>query len=398
MAPQYPESPKTPGAGQRIAMVGTLADTILGFRGELIRDMVRAGHQVYAFATDYTPETERAILAIGAMPVRYSMGRLSTNPVRDLVSMWQLYRLFRSYNITCSFAYFTKPSIWGTTAAWLAGVPLRVAKIEGMGRVFTPGPGGFSLKQRILQKVIQTLFRTSLSKAHHLLVLNHDDERELKAMGLTRPAPNMIGGIGVCLEQYPLSPPVDSTVKFIFVGRLIPEKGVRYFIEAARALKQRYPNTEFVVLGAPDDKRGVSKAELQKLVDSGIVSYPGAVENVPHWLAQSSVFVLPSYYREGVPRSTQEALAMGRPVITTNMPGCRETVQHGVNGYLVAPHNQHELEAAMLQFIQHPEQIAPMGQASHKLAVERFNVRKINQTVLTTLGLTKAEQGAELNK
>src|SRR5690554_4927675 len=104
VAPQYPESPKTPGAGQRIAMVGTLADTILGFRGELIRDMVRAGHQVYAFATDYTPETERAILAMGAMPVRYSMGRLSTNPVRDLVSMWQLYRLFRSYNITCSFA------------------------------------------------------------------------------------------------------------------------------------------------------------------------------------------------------------------------------------------------------------------------------------------------------
>lgn len=365
---------------------------MLGFRGELIRDIVRAGHQVYAFATNYTPKTERAILAMGAIPVAYRMGRLSTNPVADLTSTLQLYRLLKSYGITCCFSYFTKPSIWGTTAAWMAGVPLRVAKIEGLGRVFTPGPGGFSIKKRLLQRVIKTLFRFSLSKAHHLFVLNHDDQKDLIAMGVQKPAPCMIGGIGVCLSQYPFKPPVVAPLRFIFIGRLIPEKGIRYFLDAAKALKQRYPKAEFIVLGAPDDKHGITKAELKELVKSGTITYPGPVENVVPWLAKSSVFVLPSYYREGVPRSTQEALAMGRPVITTNMPGCRETVQHGVNGYLVAPHNQHELEAAMLQFIQHPEQIAPMGQASHKLAVERFNVRKINQTILNTLGLAAVEQ------
>lgn len=363
---------------------------MLGFRGELIRDMVRAGHEVYAFATNYSPKTEQAILAMGAFPVKYRMGRLSTNPAADLLSTWQLYRLLKSYSITCCFSYFTKPSIWGTTAAWLAGVPVRVAKIEGMGRVFTPEVHGFSLKKRLLQKVIRGLFRFSLRKAHHLLVLNHDDQQELMAMGITDPAPNMVGGIGVCLNRYPFTAPVAEPLRFVFVGRLIPEKGIRYFLDAAKSLKARYPNIEFIVLGAPDDKRGITKAELKQLVSDKIITYPGPVDDVVPWLAKSSVFVLPSYYREGVPRSTQEALAMGRPVITTDMPGCRETVQHEVNGYLVGPHDQHGLEAAMLRFIREPESIAQMGRASHQIAVERFDVRIINQKILGILGLAAA--------
>jgi len=379
----------------RIAIVGTLAETMLGFRGELIRDLSRAGHQVFAFATNYCPGTEQAIKAMGGIPVQYRMGRLSTNPAADLLSTWQLYRLFKRYSINCSFCYFTKPAIWGTTAAWLARVPLRVAKIEGMGRVFTRERTGFTLKKRLLQKVIKTLYRFSLPKAEHIFVLNRDDEQELNALGVHPARLTMIGGIGVCLAKYPFTPALSSPIRFIFIGRLIPEKGVRYFLDAAKSLKPRYPNAEFILLGAPDDKRGITKTEMHQLAESNIITYPGPVDNVVPWLAKSSVFVLPSYYREGVPRSTQEALAMGRPVITTDMPGCRETVQHGVNGYLVAPHNQHELEAAMLHFIQNPQSIAPMGQAAHQLAVERFNVRKINQTILNTLGLAAAEQGVE---
>ncbi|MFL1455768.1 glycosyltransferase family 4 protein [Marinobacter sp. GN3S48] len=381
-------------ARHRIAMVGNLAETLLGFRGELIKDMVRAGHEVYAFATNYSRKTERAILAMGAIPVKYQMGRLNTNPVADLISTWQLCRLFKSYNISLTFCFFTKPSIWGTLAASMAGVSVRVAKIEGMGRVFTNGPKGSGLRKRLLQSVVNLLFRFSLPKAHHVLVLNRDDQQDLQNLGIKKPLPTMIGGIGVCLDRYSFNPPVADPVRFIFVGRLIREKGIRYFLDAARSLKNRYPDVEFIVLGAPDEKHGISKHEMKQLAAENIITYPGTVDNVVPWLAESSVFVLPSYYREGVPRSTQEALAMGRPVITTDMPGCRETVEHEVNGYLVKPHNQHELEEAMLKLIRNPGLIAPMGEASYKLARERFNVREINQKILSTLGLATAEQAA----
>ncbi|MGM0768004.1 MAG: glycosyltransferase family 4 protein [Pseudomonadota bacterium] len=388
-------SSNEPQQQHRIAMVGNLAETLLGFRGELIKDMVRAGHQVFAFATNFSPKTEQAILAMGAIPVTYRMGRLNTNPVADLLSTWQLYRLFKNYRISLTFCFFTKPSIWGTLAGRMAGVPIRVAKIEGMGRVFTTGPGESGLKQRLLQGIMRVLFRFSLPCAHHLLVLNRDDQQDLKNLGINKPAPTLIGGIGVCLNQYFYIPPVASPVRFIFVGRLMREKGIRYFLDAARSLKSRYPDVEFVVLGAPDEKHGISKQEMKQLAADNIITYPGAVDNVVPWLAQSSVFVLPSYYREGVPRSTQEALAMGRPVITTDMPGCRETVKHEINGYLVQPHNQHELEEAMLKLIRNPELIAPMGEASYRLAQERFNVRKINTRILTILGLATAEQVAK---
>lgn len=375
---------------QRIAIVGTLADTMLGFRGELIKDMVAAGHEVYAFATDYNAETEHAVRELGAHPVRFRMGRLSTNPVADLISTWQLYRLFKKHRITMTFCYFSKPAIYGTLAAWLSGVPMRVAKIEGMGRVFTIGPAGDNRRKQLIRHVMTLLFRLSLPRAHHLFVLNEGDQKELVDMGITQPYPCLIGGIGVCLEHYYFCPPVTQPVRFIFVGRLLPEKGIRYFVEAAKNLRPRYPQAEFVIVGATDPKSGIDKHMLEALENQGILIYRGSVKDVTPWLAQASVFVLPTYYREGVPRSTQEALAMGRPVITTDLPGCRETVIDGVNGYLIPPHDQHALENAMLKLIKHPELLESMGVASYKLACEKFDVRQINARILGLLGLEPA--------
>ncbi len=361
---------------------------MLGFRGELITDMVAAGHQVYAFATDYTAETEQAVRNMGAQPVRYRMGQLSTNPLADLASTWQLYRLFKRHRITMTFCYFSKPSIYGTLAAWLAKVPTRTAKIEGMGRVFTIGPNGDNARNRILRQIMTQLFRMSLPLAHHLFVLNEGDREDLINMGITHPKPRLVGGIGVCLNHYKFQPPVQQPVRFVFIGRLLPEKGIRYFVEAAKNLRPRYPNAEFVIVGAPDRRKsGVHLQMLESLVEQGIVTYAGPVKDVTPWLAQASVFVLPTYYREGVPRSTQEALAMGRAVITTDLPGCRETVIEGVNGYLVPPHDQQALENAMIKLITQPELLGPMGLASRRLACEKFDVRQINARILALLGL-----------
>lgn len=373
---------------ERVAIVGTLVRTMLGFRGELIQDLVAAGHSVYAFATDYTAETEQKIRAMGATPVAFRMGQLSTNPLSDLRSMLQLRRLFRQHSITLSYCCFAKPAIYGTLAAKLAGVPKRIAKIEGLGRVFTVDPQGDKLSKRLLRLIMATLFRFSLPHAHKVLVLNHGDKHDLQRFGKRIPEPVVLGGIGVCLKQYSLCPPVTTPVRFIFLGRLLAEKGVRYFVDAAKAIKRSHPQVEFLLIGAPDEGRGsVNNAELEHLVHDDIVIWPGIVTDVVPWLAKSSVFVLPSYYREGVPRSTQEALAMGRPVITTDMPGCRKTVRAGENGFLVPPHDQTALEQAMLRFIQEPELIPIMGAASYQLACQDFNVRQINQTIMQEIGL-----------
>ncbi len=376
---------------ERIAMVGTLVDTMLGFRAELIRDMVAAGHHVYAFATDYCPETESAIRAMGAIPVSYRMTQLGTNPISDLMAVWQLRKLFVRHQISLSYCYFSKPAIYGTLAARLARVPRRVAKIEGLGRVFTVSPSGDKFRKKLVRKIMARLFRFSLPMAHKVYVLNEGDKEDLQRFGVNQPEPEVLGGIGVCLDRYYFCPPVTDTIRFIFVARLLHEKGVRYFVNAAKALGKRYPSAEFILLGAPDARPGaVDKAELRELVSQGVVRYPGAVKDVTPWLAESSVFVLPSYYREGVPRSTQEALAMGRPVITTDMPGCRRTVRDGVNGLLVPAHDQEALEEAMITFIKKPELVRSMGLASFNYARENFDVREINRRILREIGISNA--------
>lgn len=376
------------GSSEHIAMVGTLAETMLGFRGELIRDLIAAGHTVYAFAIDYTPATKQKIRQMGARPVSYRMGQLSANPLSDLGAIFQLYRLFKKHGITLSYCYFSKPAVYGTLAAKMAGIPKRIAKIEGLGRVFTRNPGGDGLKTHILRCVMVMLFKLSLPHAHKVLVLNQGDKKDLQSFGEKIPEPFVLGGIGVCMNRYPFRPPVTDPIRFVFIGRLLPEKGVRYFVNAAKAIRGKHPNVEFILVGAPDNKPGaINKAELEQLVAEGTVIWPGPVNDVTPWLAKSSVFVLPTYYREGVPRSTQEALATGRPVITTRMPGCRKTVKEGVSGYLIAPHDQAGLESAMLSFIQNPDLIPAMGIASYRLACEKFDVRIINRTIMREIGI-----------
>jgi glycosyltransferase involved in cell wall biosynthesis len=378
---------------ERIAVVGTMATVILGFRGELIKAMVGAGHEVYAFANDYTAETEAEVRSLGAVPVRYSLGRFSLNPLAELYSCWQLYRLFTRLNISVTFCYFAKPVIYGTLAAKAAKVPLRVAKIEGLGRAFTIPATGDTLKAKLIRWIQISLYRLSLAHTHHVFLLNPDDNADLiQRYRICCGQITQLGGIGVNLAHYPRTCAPQATLRFIFVGRLLAEKGIGYFLQAAKGIKALHPQTEFVVLGEPDGKNGVSRSELMHFVEAGIIIYPGRVKDVLPHLQQSSVFVLPSYYREGVPRSTQEAMAVGRAIITTDMPGCRETVQHNLNGFLVPAHNQQALEHAMLQFIQQPGLVGVMGEQSYLLAQQRFDASIINQKIMQILQLGKISQ------
>ncbi|MDP5149792.1 glycosyltransferase family 4 protein [Rheinheimera baltica] len=373
-----------------IAMVGTLVNALLDFRADLIIDMVAKGHTVYAFACDFDTHSEQRVRSWGAIPVPYKISRSSLNPLSDLVVTYRLFRLFRQLKIDVSFCYFVKPVIYGNLAAVLAGVTQRAVKIEGLGWVFTDPPTGVTLKLKILRLIQLSLYRITLPLAHTVFLLNPDDRRDLvDKYGIKIKNLVQLDGIGVNLTHFSCCS-YPQTLRFVFVGRLLKEKGIGYFLCAATALKQKYPDVEFIVLGAPDSAPGsISKEQLTSMVECGTLLYPGRVSNVADWLQNCSVFVLPSYYREGVPRSTMEAMAMGRPVITTNVAGCKETVIHGQNGFLVEPHDVESLISAMETFVLQPELVQRMGLKSRQLAQTRFDVIKVNQIILTALCLDK---------
>ncbi|MCS7241048.1 MAG: glycosyltransferase family 4 protein, partial [Candidatus Bipolaricaulota bacterium] len=191
----------------------------------------------------------------------------------------------------------------------------------------------------------------------------------------------------------PPAPPHLSPPTFTLIARLLREKGVREFAEAARRVKEEYPQARFLLIGPLDTNPGaIREEEVRGWVKDGILEWVPWTEDVRPYLAQTSVYVLPSY-REGVPRSTQEAMAMARPVITTDVPGCRETVVNGVNGFLVPPRNPQALIQAMKRFLQEPKLVVRMGLESRRLAEDRFDARKASLRLLWHLGFDPTEVG-----
>jgi len=371
------------GKPYRMAIISNLAGSITNFRGPLVREMVRRGMTVYAFAPDYDDGSRRAVMALGAVPVDYSMARTGMNPFRDVGDLLQLSKQLRMLNLDASFAYFIKPVIYGTLAARLAKVPRRFAMIEGAGYVFGEN-NKLSVRGRFLRQVVTWLYRFGLTYADRTFLLNRDDRELFINEGMVTAAKvHLLDGIGLDLDHYKPAPPALKPVCFILVARLMREKGIYDYIAAARKVKSEHPEVRFLLVGGIDPTPGsVTEAELAAWVAEGLIEYPGQVSDIRPWIAQASVFVLPSYYREGLPRSTQEAMAMGRPVITTDWVGCRETVVEGVNGFMVPIRDPVALSRAMLIFVEHPEKIYGMGRASRRITEERFDVHKINERIL----------------
>ena len=260
--------------------------------------------------------------------------------------------------------------------------------LEGLGYVFTDLPTGVSKKQKILRAIQVFLYKFSFPYLEKIIFLNPDDPKDLiEKQNIKTKKVEVLGAIGLNLDEYSYSKPSLEKIRFIFVGRLLAEKGIFEYIKAAKIVKKDFPNVEFVVLGGLDEQNpgGLKKEELEQLLKDNIVIYPGFVKNVDEWIKYSSVFVLPSYYREGVPRSTQEAMAVGRAVITTDVPGCRETVVDGLNGFLIPPFDSNALSDVMKKFIENPYLVEKMGEESYKIAKDKFDAKKVNDKLLKIL-------------
>jgi glycosyltransferase involved in cell wall biosynthesis len=366
-------------------LVGSLAESLIGFRGRLLADMARLGHEVVACAPKGSKTLRSDLARLGVRFQSLPLNRAGLNPLQDLRSLWVLTRIIRCQRPDVVLSYTIKPIIYGSLGASLARVGTISSMITGRGSNFsTETP-----QQRMLSLLAKSLYRLGLNSNRVVFFQNPDDLRLFIEHKIVTAAnhPTLINGSGVDLEYYtPASLPAN--VSFLLIARLLRAKGICYYADAARQLKSRYPQARFFLVGGRDkSSRGVPAAEVDHWVSQGWIDYLGQLDDVRPAIAAASVYVLPSYYGEGVPRSILEAMAMGRPVITTDAPGCRETVLPGQNGYLVPLHDSVQLAETMERFIANPACISPMGIASRRLAEKKFDVREINRTILQSLGL-----------
>lgn len=374
---------------KKIVFISTVASSIYGFRQPLIAELQKQGHTIYAFVSEYAQCELDKIQAMGVTVIPYQLNRGGLNPIADIIATYKLAQQIKQIKPDLVFSYFSKPVIFGTLAAKIAKVPKIFAMLEGLGYTFTEQPDGMTAKTKIIRSIQVLLYRISLPLVDKLIFLNPDDPKDLlEKYRIQVKKTEVLGGIGLNLEDYPYSPILKSkNIRFIFIARLLKEKGIHQYLAAAKIVKEKYPNSVFTVLGAIDNHSlgALTRTELDTYIQSELIEYPGHVSNVTEWICKSDVFVLPSYYREGVPRSTQEAMAVGRAIITTDVPGCRETVENGVNGFLVPAWDSEILAEKMIYFIENPQKIIEMGNESYRIATEKFDVDKVNQRLIKIL-------------
>lgn len=368
----------------RVIVVGSLPESLINFRGPLLKAMVDAGHEVYALSPPADPSLIAQLSVIGVRHHAVPLARTGLNPFQDIRSFLALLSLFRCIRPDCMMAYTIKPVIYGCLAARLAGVPRRYAMITGLGYTFSGnGPCAY-----FLGTVVRILYRFALDGAEKVFFQNRDNLKVFLDLGLLKKNSQgvLINGSGVDLTYFSPTPlPIEPS--FLMIARLLRDKGVHEYVDAARLVRARYPRARFYLVGWIDDNpAAISKTDLENWIREGVIEYLGRLDDVRPAISNCNIYVLPSYH-EGMPRTVLEAMAMGRPIITTDTPGCRDAVVHGENGYLVPAKNVAVLAEAMIRFIDSPQQISAMGAASRRLAEMRFDVRQVNNVIMHAMGL-----------
>ena len=325
-----------------------------------MEDFIASGHKVMACAPGATELLQRDLKVMGVEYCDVPLRRRGLNPFHDLAYMLRLLGLLKSWKADLVLSYTAKPSIYGSLAARLAGLPSAVM-ITGLGQSFSGG----SIKKRMIDRIVGSLYRLALRKNRMVFFQNPDDLDRFRAMNLLARGSHVsvIPGSGIDLEDFRPTP-YPSQVTFLLMARIIAPKGIYQFVRAAELLRQKYPAARFRLAGPIGvDKAFIPLKEVKGWQRAGTIEYLGMLKDVKPALSDCSVYVLPSYYGEGVPRSVLEAMACGRAIITTDAPGCRETVTDQKNGFLVPVRNVTALASAMEKFIQAPDLIVRMGGA-----------------------------------
>lgn len=347
--------------------------------------MRQLGHFVQASAPDDGGNVAEALAAWNIEYFKIPLARAGVNPIGDLIYFFRLWNKLRRSPPDMVLAYTIKPVTFGLLAARFAGVKRRVALITGLGYAFMHTN---CLRQQIVRWIACRLYRWALDGAEQIFFQNPDDQAEFARLGILAPDARicLVNGSGVDLLRFEQMP-VANTPTFLMIARLLRDKGVVEYVQAATKVKEWYPDARFILVGGLDpNPTAISKAEVETWVEAGVIEYLGELHDVRPVLAACSVYVLPSY-REGTPRTVLEAMAAGRAIITTDAPGCRETVEHGRNGILVPVRDVDALVEAMVQLIKNPQLASLMAQQSREIVEDRFDVHKVNLVMLKAMKL-----------
>jgi glycosyltransferase involved in cell wall biosynthesis len=378
----------------RVALIGGFGDLVVKLRGSLIRALRDAGHEVVVCVPPPSVEAragvEAGLQALGARLVESPLDRTGTNFVAELAARSFYGDFMRRERPDAVLAYNPKPIFHAVPAARRAGVRHISAMVTGLGYAFT----STDLKARVLATVAMRLYRRALPMAGSVIFQNDDDRQFFEHLGLLAGVRDVhrIPGSGVDLAHFPHVPleAASGITTFLFAGRLLRDKGLLDFVEAARALRSLRTDEStfrFRIAGMLDSNpSAVSAADLQQWTRGGMVEHLGRLEDVRPALAACTVFVLPSY-REGMPMAILEAMATGRAVVTTDVPGCRETIVDGESGTLVPPGAPAALAVALEQFLEDRTLAARMGAAARVRAEREFDSRAVNARVMKVMGL-----------
>ncbi|MEY8200126.1 MAG: glycosyltransferase family 4 protein [Colwellia sp.] len=370
----------------KVLIIGALPSSLVNFRGELIKSLVANGHEVVAMASGASVEDVRNIENLGLKYVDYPVQRNGINPFSDIKTLLNFKKVFKVEQPDLVLAYTIKPVIWGGIATRFFPDIQFYGLITGLGFAFQKG--GF--KRNVLSFIAISLYRLALSKANKAIFQNPDNLQVfIENKIISKHAAVRVNGSGVDLTRFVKNTPVTKNFTFLTIARLLGEKGLREYAAAAKIVKQQYPHVIFQLVGPEDPSPdGIPLAEVRQWHQAGDVEYLGGANDVRPYLQHCNVFVLASYH-EGMPRTVLEAMAAGRPILTTNVPGCKETVINGENGFLVEKQNSNQLAEKMLWFIENQDQWPAMAEKSHELAQEHFDVRKVNEQLLNIMNLTR---------
>ncbi|WP_205500150.1 glycosyltransferase family 4 protein [Rufibacter psychrotolerans] len=350
----------------RIAIVINKSWNIFNFRLSLVKALMAAGHEVVAIAPEDAYSAK--LVAEGCKFVPLPMESKGTNPIKDMLLVRKFLKAYKSVQPDVILQYTIKPNIYGSIAAKLAGIPT-INNVSGLGTVF--------IVQNLVSKIAMALYRFSFQFPDKVFFQNSDDQALFLDRKLVRDSiTEVIPGSGINTQKYqPAAFQRREPFVFLMVSRALYEKGLVEYVEASKILKAKYPDLRIQLLGAIDEEGniGIKRTLVEQWANEGWLEYLGTSDDVASVVHGADCVVLPSY-REGTPRTLLEAAAMGKPIVTTNVPGCKETVIDGYNGYLCEVRNGADLAAKMEQvYLLSDQELQNMGQKSRRLAEEKFD-------------------------